>query len=165
MVVPNAASAKSSEDPAAARPPAAAEKRVPPTSRWRAKRSRVPSRTLQSSQPAAIGSTDPVRGSAVPSPARKTWRTGLRQIDRSCRRPATHSAAYRTDAPAILAVPPSPPTTTLAHSVGFPSPCATLYYCQSILAILRFVIDFHHGLLGVPANSRTNARDAKRKIE
>src|ERR1700722_20443315 len=81
---------------------------------------------LQSNQPAATGSTDPAPGSAVPSPARRTWRTGLRRTDRSCRRPATHSAAYRTDAPAILATPRSPPTTTLAHSVGFPPPSATL---------------------------------------
>jgi hypothetical protein len=41
-----------------------------------------------------------------------------------------------------------PPTTTLAHSVGFPSPCATLYYSQSILPIHPIVSDFHHGLLG-----------------
>jgi hypothetical protein len=40
-----------------------------------------------------------------------------------------------------------PPTTTLAHSVGFPSPCATLYYSQSILPIHPIVSDFHHGLL------------------
>ena len=36
-----------------------------------------------------------------------------------------HSTAYRTDAPATLAAPPAPPTTMLAHSVGFPSPSAT----------------------------------------
>ena len=58
-----------------------------------------------------------------------------------------HSAAYRRDAPATLAAPQSRPTTTLAHSVGFPSPSATLYYCQSILATLQIVTDFHHGLL------------------
>jgi hypothetical protein len=33
-----------------------------------------------------------------------------------------------------------------------------LYYCQSILAILRFVNDFHHGLLG-------NAEHGHHKIE
>ena len=48
-----------------------------------------------------------------------------------------------------------PPTTTLAHSVGFPSPCATLYYSQSILAIDRIVTDFHHGLLGEQAEQNT----------
>src|ERR1039457_6764485 len=61
-----------------------------------------------------------------PKPARRTWRTCLRQTDRSRRRPAAHSAACRTDAPATLAAPRSRPTTTLAHSVGFPSPCATV---------------------------------------
>jgi hypothetical protein len=50
-----------------------------------------------------------------------------------------------------IAAPQSRPTTTLAHSVGFPSPSATLYYCQSILASLRSVTDFHHGLLGLKA--------------
>src|SRR5208282_5037906 len=84
---------------------------------------------------------------ADPSPVRRTWRAGLRRTDRSYRRPAAHSAACRTDAPATLAAPQSRPTTMLAHSVGFPSPSATLYYCQSILAILRSVTDFHHGLL------------------
>jgi hypothetical protein len=44
-----------------------------------------------------------------------------------------------------------PPTTTLAHSVGFPSPCATLYYSQSILPIHPIVSDFHHGLLSIIA--------------
>src|SRR5712671_2771883 len=140
---------ESSNDQAAARPPAAAESCVPPTSRSRARQSHVPSRSLQSSRPAATGSNDRARGSAVPSPVRRTWRTGLRQTDRSRRRPAAHSAAYRRGAPATLAAPQSRPTTTLAHSVGFPSPSATLYYCQSILAILRFVTDFHHGLLGI----------------
>ena len=39
---------------------------------------------------------------------------------------AAHSAACRTDAPATSAAPRSRPTTTLAHSVGFPLPCATV---------------------------------------
>src|ERR1019366_3423946 len=70
------------------------------------------------------------------------------QTDRSRRRPAAHSAACRTDAPAILAALRSPPTSTLAHSVGIQSPCATVYSKQSMLAILRIFADFHHGLLG-----------------
>src|ERR1700691_4650807 len=98
-------------------------------------RSRGPTRSLSTSRPAATGNTPLARGSAVPTPAHRIWRTGLRQTDRNQRRRAAHSAAYRTDALAILSASPSPPTTTLAHSVGFPSPCNTLLYCQSILAI------------------------------
>src|ERR1019366_7923677 len=157
-----AGSGKSSNDPGAAPPPAAAENCAPPTSRSRARQSRVPSRSLQSSRPAATGSTARARGSAVPSPARRTWRTDLPQTDRSRRRPAAHSAACRTDAPAISAALRSRPTSTLAHSVGFPSPCATVYCSQSMLAILPIVTDFHHGLLtpspeveGEPENGTT----------
>jgi hypothetical protein len=59
-------------------------------------------------------------------PEQKTWSTKQRleymnSEARRNRRPATPSAACRRDALATLAAPRSRPTTTLAHSVGFPS--------------------------------------------
>jgi hypothetical protein len=68
------------------------------------------------------------RGSAAPSPVRRTWRTGLRQADRSRWRLAAHSAAYRRDARAILAAPPTPPQRpllTLSSSHRHPPHCST----------------------------------------
>jgi hypothetical protein len=35
---------------------------------------------------------------------------------------------------------------------------ATLYYCQSILAILRIVTDFHHGLLSLAQDNCSSYR-------
>src|SRR5215469_5277110 len=112
------------------------------------------------SRPAATGSIARARGLAVPSPAHRTGRTGLLQTDRSPRLPAPHSAACRTDAPATLAAPPSPPTSTLARPSAFPSPYPTVYSYHSIVAIHPTLTDFHHGLLSLesPGGSRVKRR-------
>ena len=86
----------------------------------RATPSRVPSRCLRSSRPAAGGSSARVPSSVGPSRARRTGHTGLRRTDRSGARRAASSAARRTDGPARWAGPTSRSTAAVDPSRAFP---------------------------------------------
>ena len=116
----SAACAPSSNDRVAPRPRPPAESGGPPTSPSRATQSRVPSRCLRRSRPAAGGSSARVPSSVGPSRARRTGHTGLRRTDRRGARRAASSAARRTDGPARWAGPTSRSTAAVDPSRAFP---------------------------------------------
>ena len=114
---------------------------------------------------------DPAPGSAVPSPARRTSRTGLRQIDRSRRRPAAHSAACRRDAPVPLPTRCAPTRSPLASpaACACPLPCAHCRNkaCDPFIYLVPTHPDLHHRLLGllylIDQDPRAHLRLFKRK--